>query len=145
MTVLIEFQAAALGRCADTIAGLLLATKAHLTKAVVDINPSTPLADLTAVQADYTGYAAQTLVWDTPSVDAGGQVQSVSHALTFRPTDDAAPNQIYAVYITDTDGTVLYYANQFDEAPINMGSSLNQMVLTVVFYPATNSIAIVIL
>jgi len=145
LTTLIEFQAFTLSRCADDTAGSLTGVKAHLTKAVVDINPGTTLAELTAVEADYTGYAATVLVWDVPSVDGAGNVQAVSHTITFRPTDAVAPNQIYALFITDGAGAVLYFANQFTEAPIDMSSALKQIVLTVIYYPATNSIAIVIL
>jgi hypothetical protein len=144
MTILLEFQVSQIARCADDIAGYLTGAKLHLTLAAVDINPGTTLAALHAEEATYATYLAQVLLWDVPTVSSDGTVESVATPLVFRPTDNVTPNQIYAVYITDGASAILYFAKQLDEAPVPMTSPLDQMVITVRFRPATQSIVVTI-
>lgn len=141
---LFEFQASQLGRAADDVAGTLAAVKIKLTKAQIAILPSTILADLTAIEADYTGYALHTITWDAPSLDLAGAVQVVGSISVFRPTGTTVTNQIYMCYIVDTTAAILYFAGDLDGAPIPMLSALNQLQLQVVYKPASNSFTITV-
>lgn len=150
MTLLLEFQAATLARAlndteaAPGVAGFLDGCDLCLTKTEIDIEPDTTLAALDAEEADYSGYARQALVWGVPSVSDDGTVEVIAAPLTFRPTAATVGNQIYAVYIVDGGGTLLYFARQLDEAPVPMVSTLDVLILTIRYRPATDTICIAI-
>lgn len=150
MTLLLEFQAATLARAENDIeagpgtAGFLNGAELCFTKSELDITPATLIGALTAIQADYTGYAPQALVWADPSVADDNTVEVTADPLVFRPTDAVTPNQLYAGFITNAAGTVLYFARQMDEAPVPMESALDQLIAVVRYRPATQTVLIVI-
>jgi hypothetical protein len=144
MAVLFEFQKSQLVRCADDTAGILTGALLGLYQAPIDINQSNVLATFTAAVATYNTYAAQVIVWGTPSVAIDGTVESVGAQLIFRPTDAVTPNSIWGVYITDTSGAILLFAGQFDEAPVNLNGTLDQLAINVRYRPATNSFVVTV-
>jgi hypothetical protein len=134
---LIEFQASLLGRAADDVAvgATLNGAKVHLTKGSVDINPDTTVAELDAVECDYTGYAATAIVWGTPVVADDGNVEVICTQQTYQPTDAVTPNVVYAVYITDTTSAILYFAGVIPDGPLPMGTALDQIKINVRYRP----------
>lgn len=107
--------------------GLLDGAMLRLFKS--DSNPTelTVIGDLTA--ADFSGYAAEAITWNDPSISASGIAEMVGVAGEFRPTADTIQNEIYGAYVT-TSGGALFSAGRLDDAPEPMGSVDNSMLLT---------------
>lgn len=146
---LIETQTSQLHRALnDTVhvaaVGYLDLCVVSLTKAQVALSPTTPLATLQAAEADYTGYAAGVITWQTPTTADDQTVEVVGTVPVFRPTDAVAPNNVWDVFITNAGGTLLFFLGQFDNAPLPMVSALDQILLTIRYRPATNSMVVVI-
>lgn len=149
---LIESQASQLARCANDInvgtpgsnVGVLFPAKLHLGKTPLAINATTPYASLSAQEADFTGYAAAALTWDVPTTAADDTVESISTPVVFRPSDAVVDNSIYNLWVSNTGGTVWYFAGNIPGGPLPMGSALDQMVVTLRYRPASGTIAVII-
>jgi hypothetical protein len=141
---LFEFQLSQLHRAANDVAGLLDGVKLALFQAPMDIGEATTLAELVANVATFTGYVKTALVWDTPSVADDGTVEVVSHTITFRPSDAVTPNQIWGCWIEDSTAAFVYFAGQFDNAPLPMTSALQQIIVTVRYRPASDTLVITV-
>jgi hypothetical protein len=142
--ILFEYQLSQLDRAGDDVAGYLTGVKLGLYQAALDITSSMTIAAIHAAQATFTSYVKTALVWDTPSVADDGTVEVVSHSITFRPTDAVTPNQIWGCWIEDSTAALLYFAGQFDAAPLPMINALQQIIVTVRFRPATNTLVITV-
>jgi hypothetical protein len=145
--VLIESDASKLARAASDIAavaavGYLSGAKLHLTKASLDITPAIPLASLTAAEANFTGYAATAIVWDVPGFSTDNKVEVVSVPIIFRPTDGVTPNSVFACWISNSGGTVWYFAGVLNPSPVPLPDGSHQLILTIRYRPATDSLAV---
>lgn len=88
-------------------AGLLNGAAIRLFKN--DLTPinTTVLADF--IQADFTGYAAQTLAgWAVAILDANNKGSSTATVNTWTCSGLAVPNTVYGVYIVSAAGALLY-------------------------------------
>lgn len=141
---LVEFQASQLARAAADIADYLANLKVHLTRSEITIDPNTILADLTAVEATYTGYVLATVTWLDPSVADDGTVEVNSTPIEFRPTGTTVTNNIYAAYCVAAVGGDLLFAGPLDGAPLPMSSALSSIILVVRYRPAAKSLTVVI-
>jgi len=85
---------------------VLASSVLHLFQDSLDPDPSTPLADYTAAEADFTGYAAETLTaWNTPILAPGTGYMIGSPLVQFEV--GAAPsvtNVINGCYLVDAAG-----------------------------------------
>ena len=142
----IEYQASQLerGLIDTTTAGALLGLKVDLCQVNVAINPATLLADLVAGIATFTGYAQGVVTWDLPSLDLAGAVVVVGNLTVWRPTDGVTPNVIYDAFARLSVGGALAFAGLLDGAPIPMASALNQLELVFRYYPAAQSMGVVV-
>lgn len=148
---LLESEASQLARAAvdvgtnvGPIAGPLNAAKLHLGQSDLAIDGNTPYATLSGQEADYDGYAAQSLVWGTPVTAADGTVEVVATVLTFAPTGDTVSNSIYNAWVSNTGGTVWYFAAPIVDGPLPMESALDQMKVTIRYRPATQTLMVTI-
>lgn len=141
---LFEYQLSQLDRAGDDVAGFLAGCKLCLYQNVIDIGPGNTHADFVANVANFAGYAKAALVYDTPSVADDGTVEVVTHALTFRPSDATVPNVIWGCWIEDSTAAILYFAAQFDGAPLPMQNALQQIIVTVRFRPASDTLVITV-
>jgi hypothetical protein len=148
---LIESEASQLARAAvDTqantgpVAGPLHGALLHLGMANTPISGNTPYSTLSAQEADFTGYTAAALTWDVPSTASDNTVQAVSTPVVFRPTDAVTPNVVYNIWVSNSGGTIWYLAGVLVGGPFPMGTATDQMIITVIFCPATNSYAVTI-
>jgi hypothetical protein len=139
---LFEYQASQLGRAANDVAGELTGTKVHLYKTALPVDGTTDLATFHTDEATFTGYAAKSITWLTPSVSDDGIVEVVGTVPEFRPTDSVAPNDIWGIYITDTAAATLLFCGQFDNPPLPMNGTTDAIVVTIRFRPADQSIAV---
>jgi hypothetical protein len=83
--------------------------KARLFKAVIPFTPNIAAADLTAIEADFDGYAAVTFttcgaVYVDP---AGGASFDLARA-AFVDTGTTTPNDIYGGWVEDSGGLLLF-------------------------------------
>lgn len=147
---LVESEASQLGRCANDInvgttnPGVLYGAKVHLGQADTAIDKTTPYADLSAQEADFTGYAATAVTWDVATTAADQTVESVTAAVTFRPTDAVVDNAIYNVWLSNAGSTAWYFAGPIVGGPLPMASALDQIILLIRYRPASGSIAVTI-
>jgi len=126
----------------DAVAGGLNLCTMRLFKAPFTVDRNTLLADLTAIEADYTGYAAEAIVWSAPTISDDGQIEYQGVTGEFRPTGTAITNSIYGGFIVA--GGALMWAWEFPNGPLPMGSALDNIVVTPRFRARTTSIAEVI-
>lgn len=106
-----------------TLTGALL----HLFQNDVVPTREFTLGDL--VEADYTGYATEAVVWNAPSISDDGFPELVGVAGEFRPTSSVVENDTYGWYLTEAGGALLA-AGRFDAAPVGMRGVLDALVIT---------------
>lgn len=108
--------------------------KVHLFKN--DVVPARGMVLALFTEADFTGYAASSaVVWSAAAIDASGQPTTMGGGKTF--TVGAVPtvtNSIFGVFVTNTAGTVLLYAERF-AAPVGM-TNPNQVLIYVPVFGA---------
>lgn len=147
---LVESQVSQLGRCANDInvgttnPGVFFGAKVHLGKASLAIDGNTPYADLSAQEADFTGYAATVVTWDVATTSADNTVESVSAPVVFRPTDAVVDNAIYNVWLSNAGSSAWYFAGVIVGGPLPMASALDQIVLLLRYRPASQSICVTV-
>lgn len=92
---------------ADLLTGLGTLTL-HLAKNNVTITRATVLADFT--EANFSGYASQAIgTWGSPVYDAANhRYTATAPAALFQNTTGVVGNSIYAVYVTDAGGHLIY-------------------------------------
>jgi hypothetical protein len=97
----------------------------HLYKSPVALSPNLTLADMVAVEANYDGYAAQTVAtWNPPYLDPAGGATTASGYKQFNYATEASPgttNNIYGLFVENAAG-VLILVMAFD-APAPMGET----------------------
>jgi hypothetical protein len=85
----------------------------HLVASNLNLNQDTPLADLVAAEANYSGYAAKTITtFSDPFFAVGGGATISSPYLQFEfvpPVPPALPvaNTIYMFYLLDSTGKLV--------------------------------------
>lgn len=146
MSTLFEFQDSQVSRAVEStvVTGYLAGATVDLYQAEIAINQTTPLSEFTSNLANYTGYAQGAITWGPATVADDGTVEILGTVPEFRPTGTAVTNTIWGLFIRDAGGTALYFAGQFDGAPLPMGSTLDSILLTLRFRPATQSVVVVI-
>lgn len=93
----------------------------RLFKATYTPSVNTVLADLTEIEADFTGYAPITLAMTQGYVDGTSTPVSQSQLLKFLATDAVTPNQIYGWWVDD--GTNVLEVQLFSNPPVPMASA----------------------
>jgi len=121
-------QTWALAVLADALAGVLAANKVALYQSNTIPMPNMGLGDY--VEATYTGYAQESVVWSAPTVADDGTVEVIGIVGEFRPTGTAVTNAIYGVLLVDTTSLILYGAARFDAPPLPMSSPLDAIIVT---------------
>lgn len=96
----------------------LSTAKLRLYKNNVTPTNATVLADLT--EADFSGYAAQTLVWGASSITAH-IAEAAAATLSF--TISSGTQNIYGWYVTNSAGTRLLSVERDPSAPVAMDAS----------------------
>ena len=124
-----------LRRAADDIAGYLADAHIGLYKTAVPASEATVKADITAVIANFDGYAEANIDWLAPSIADDGEVEVVGTVPEFRPTGATTPNSIVGAFITaNSDDALLFFGN-IDNAPVELAATTDALVLTVRYRP----------
>lgn len=93
-----------------------VAMKIHLCTIDFNPTPANVLADFTAGEADFDGYAPASLTFGGAHMDDLGK--AVANALaSFICTGTAHPNIVYVYWISNTAGSVLMFSGRLDDAP----------------------------
>jgi len=130
MTPLLYTQAAEILTLVDALAGDWTGAKIHLFSNDYQFDPATAqIADMT--ECTFAGYAAQTVVWGTPSVSDDGNVESVAAAQIYRATNAVTPETAYGYWIETLAGAVLLAGGTF-ETPLPFESALDAATLVAV-------------
>lgn len=104
----------------------------HLAKAPPPSLKTTVLADLTAVEADYTGYAAKTLTaWTGPFNTSLGGSSILSPLASFSPTGTTISNTIYGGWIESAGGVLELIFTL--STPVGLGSATDVLSLVAEF------------
>jgi hypothetical protein len=88
----------------------LASSVVHLYKQGFNPTPSTPLADYTAQEADYTGYATQTITAFADPILAPGsgyQIQGPLQQFVWTGALPGVSNNIAGAYLVDSGGTLI--------------------------------------
>lgn len=135
--ILDDFLAALSARPA---AALLVTPQVKLLKASIVLTPTTPLATLTAQEADFTGYAAialPTLVGPiNPTVLTTGLTADVNFVVGSSPT---VTNNIYGYYVDHNTAADWVLAELFDN-PVPMALAGDFLGLAIMAALAYNNI-----
>lgn len=123
---------------------LLDLKKQFLTGKTVNLYKNDYVPVNTSVTANFTpanfaGYAAKAQNYPNAAVDNGdGTATLTGDLVTFTPTANTTPNQIYGYYVTDpADGNKTIYAERFAGAPFTVGADLLQFAFYPTFSEAT--------
>jgi hypothetical protein len=107
---------------APVATGLLNGAKLGLFQGAPVLNDLMTVAQLTAagVLPTYTGYTVKTVTWDAAPFRTPSGAFAVHGEVSppFAPTDGATPNTITGMYMTDSGGTHVLWAEFFD-TPLN--------------------------
>lgn len=76
------------------------------------------LADYTAIEADFDGYAQQALGVFLAATLVGGKAYTACPTLLWIPTGGVTPNDIYGFFVWRNSDNVLFWAGRFTGAPI---------------------------
>lgn len=134
----------AVGADAIGAAGALLTPNVHLVKADIAFDRETTLAQLDAAEADYDGYGVEALTWGPATIADSGEIEYQGVTGEFRPTGSVVQNVIYGIYLTDVANTTLLFCARFDDPPLPMGSTLDNIVVTPRWRPQTGGIVSVV-
>jgi hypothetical protein len=114
----------------------------RLFKSAFTVQVNTLLSDLTAIEADYDGYAAQPVTMSLGFVDPNNNAVAQSQLLTFAPTGSVTSNQIFGWWIDD--GVNVLMGGSL-VAPVTLDGPTKELsvVLQDSFPPATGLIQVV--
>lgn len=101
--------------------------KVRLAKASITVDKDTVIGDFT--EADFNGYAAATLSWGSITIDGDNNAVSVAGDAVFTRGPSAGSNTIYAWYLTDSAGTVLYAGRTLD-TPVPMNGEDDSLTVS---------------
>jgi len=124
------------------ILGPLADAHLGLYKTTVPLNEGTVKADLTAVIANYDGYAEANIDWQAPSFAANGEVEVVGTVPEFRPTGGNVDNVIIGGFVTRNTDDALLSFGEFTGTGIPMNDVTDAMVVTIRYRPRTSSLIV---
>ena len=122
-----SFQIAALAAATASMA-VLDTPNVRLTNSLIVDNPENLLAAYTAVEADYTGYAATTPAWHVPYIWPDGFVRAGLDLADFVPSDAVTPNTIYNAFVNATSGMSLLASSTLP-TPVALPDALHGLPL----------------
>lgn len=92
----------------------------HLFKASISPDRDTVLADLLAVEADFSGYAFQTVAtFSAAAIDPAHYAMSLGNLLVFENSTGVVGNSIYGAWADDGAGNLIA-VDEFDAGPQDM-------------------------
>jgi len=98
----------------------------HLAKSSITVDKATVLGDFD--EADFGGYAVESVTWGTITINGSNQAVSVATSVAFTKTSSSPANTIFAWYLTDSADAVLY-AGRTLTTPIPMSATGDELVV----------------
>jgi len=116
-------------KLADIVKTALANAEVHLIKDNISLTAATVLADLTAIEADYDGYAAKTVTaWIGTYEDPAGGASIRSGELDFTYVPAVPPvvdtNNIYGFWVETAAGVLIVAATFGTPVPVGVGHTL---------------------
>ena len=125
-----------------TLLNPLLSASIGLCASSVSITRTNVIADFTAHESTFDGYARKVITWNKPERLDNGTIGCVGTAAEWRPTGSTSPGSVYSIFITGSTSTTLMAAGALDDAPVPMEDAHSALVVTVIFNPVTGGIII---
>lgn len=99
----------------------LALSELHLFQSTLNPDAATPLADYTTAEADYTGYALETLTaWFDPQYAPGTGYMIASPQVQFLSTGSGVTNVIGGCYLVDANGDLRLTVTFTDTIPMQI-------------------------
>lgn len=105
----------------DLMEGRYLNAKIKLYKNDITPDETSELADFT--EANFSGYAEQTLVPDGTAAIVDGKAQQSFDDAVFSHDGGATPNDIFGYFVVDSTETDLLWAERYASAPATLNGS----------------------
>lgn len=129
----------------DAIAATLAGVLVGLFQTDITVDRDTTLAELVAGIATFDGYAQEVVTWGPATINDAGEIEFQGLVGEFRPTGSVTPNTIYGYYVqVPGGGGALLFAGRFDNPPLPMGSTLDNIIVTLRWRPQTGGVVEVI-
>jgi hypothetical protein len=113
---------------------LLDVAEVHLYKAPLTPSPDTVLADLTAIECDYTGYMAVAITaWAVAGLDSSGIPTVEANHILFVASGVLVSNTVYGSYLTTPMHAALLMVTPLDVPTILGVNLLQNLVIETVF------------
>lgn len=93
--------------------------------------------------ADYSGYAQGDVTWGVPARADDGAIEVLGTTDVFKPNASTVGNNIFGLFTTLSDDS-LGFAARFDNPPIPMGDTLDQITVTLRYRPTDGGLVAVI-
>lgn len=117
--------------------GFLANSYMGLLASSITVGTGTTLANCTAVEASFTGYARSHMTsWSTPATDGSGRAATLCTGL-FTPTGGGGSGNVYGYFMTDSGGTYFYGVEVFTTpitAPTNVQIAIALTYLVVTLF-----------
>lgn len=127
----------------DTASGSLYHMRAGLYRTVTPNTPDSVKGDFDSSSATFTGYGADTISWQPPTIADDGAIECLGSLPAWMPSDTVTPNTIAGLYCWCVDNT-LAFSGQFDNQPIGMTGPLDQLTVTLRYRPDASVPTVVI-
>lgn len=108
-----------------TAAGMLVGAELHLYQNDFTPTPGMLIGDFD--EADYSGYAEETVTWNAVTLNDAGQLEVVGQFGEFRPSSSLVTNAIWGCYLT-APLVGLVAAARFTNGPLPMVSTLSSIL-----------------
>lgn len=97
------------------------------------------LAQLTAGEPGYSGYARKAVTWNAASRDAAGNIQALGTVPEFRPTNGNVPATIQGIFGVLSNGS-LGFCGPLDDAPVALNDQFSNLVVTIAWKPTSGGL-----
>jgi len=97
------------------------------------------LADYTAIEADFDGYAAAAMGGFVAVFLAAGKAYTAQAPIVWVPSGSGTPNDIYGFFVFDNSAGLLLWAGRFSSPPIVVTGPTTPVVYTPSFTLASES------
>lgn len=144
MAELFETDLCKITRANDDIAGGLADAEIGLYTEAVPASRTTVKSDVTAVEANFDGYAIANIDWQAPSIADDGEVEVVGIVPEFRPTGANVDNTIVGAYIQGNGDGEMKFFGPLDGDGIKMAKTTDALYLTVRYRPAAKSLTVTV-
>lgn len=116
--------------------GALYSCSIGCTSAALALSRTTTLAQMTAIECSFPGYARAVVAWNTPTRGPGGLMESLGTVAPFQPSGSTSPQNAYAIFGVLASGS-LGFCGSLDNAPVPLPDQFSILIVNPAFQPVT--------